>query len=115
MPICNPQSTSITEEQRDIVERMEDSSTKKAKKLLMDNIELIVELFDIVDSSIKMVVDLYYQYGSRDEDEQFESDMEDESDDEDQSYNEDQGDDDRNDSDLQDVDDESTDSDSSED
>ena len=59
--------------------------------LLMENMELIVELFDIVDKSIKMVVDLYYEYGSRDE--QFDSDMGDESDDEDQSYDENQGDD----------------------
>ena len=73
IPICNPQSTAITKEQRDIVERMEDSSTKKAKKLLMGNMELIVELFDIVDSSIEMVVDLYYRFGSKDEDNQINS------------------------------------------
>ena len=113
IPICNPQSTVITDAQRDIVERMEDSSTNKAKKLLMENMELIVELFDIVDNSIKMVVDLYYQYGSKDEDDQFDSDVEEQSDDDDQSYDEDEGD--LNDSESEDVDDETTDSDSSED
>ena len=76
IPICNPQSTVITEEQRDIIESMEDASTKKAKKLLVDNMELIVELFDIVDSSIKMIVDLYYRFGSKDEDIQINSILE---------------------------------------
>ena len=71
--------------------------------------ELIVDLFDIVDKSIKMVVDLYYEYGSRDEDAQFDSDVGGESDDESQ------GDDEQKDSDLQDVDVEYTDSESSED
>ena len=55
---------------------MEDASTKKAKKLLVDNMELIVELFDIVDSSIKMIVDLYYRFGSKDEDIQINSILE---------------------------------------
>ena len=76
IPICNPQSTAITDAQRDIVERIEDSSTKKAKKLLMENMELIVELFDIVDNSIKMGVDLYYRFGSKDEDNEIKSILE---------------------------------------
>ena len=42
----------------------------------MENMELIVELFDIVDNSIKMVVDLYYRFGSKDEDNQINSILE---------------------------------------
>ena len=98
-----------------MVHKIEESSIKAAKRLLRKNKEMVGQLFGTIDSSIKMIVDLYYQFGSKDEDDQFDSDFEDQSDDEDQSYEEDEGGDDQNDSESQNVDAEYTDSDSSED
>ena len=114
IPVCNPQRTFISKEESHMVDKIEESSIKDAKRLLRKNKELVGQLFDTVDSSIKMVVDLYYQFGSKDEDAQFDSDFEDQSDDDHQSYDEDEGEDDQNDLESQDVD-EDTDSDSSED
>lgn len=76
IPVCNPQRSVITDVQRDIVQKLEDASSIKANKILKNNMELVANLFDSVDSSIKMIVDLYYQFGSSDEDRQLDSDLE---------------------------------------
>jgi hypothetical protein len=68
IPVCNPQRTVITDQQRDLIENIEKSTTKKAEKLIGENIELVSDFMSKVDGSIKMVVQLYDKYGSRDED-----------------------------------------------
>ena len=68
IPVCNPQRTVITNQQRDLIENIEKSTTKKAEKLIGENIELVSDFMSKVDGSIKMVVQLYDKYGSRDED-----------------------------------------------
>ena len=115
IPVCNPQRTAMSKEERSMVNKIEESSIKDAKRLLRKNKEMVGQLFGTIDSSIKMIVDLYYQFGSKDEDDQFDSDFEDQSDDENQSYDEYEGEDDQSGSESQDVDDEDTDRDSSED
>ena len=76
IPVCNPQRTVMSKEERDMVDKIEESSTKDAKRLLRKNKEMVGQLFNTIDSSIKMVVDLYYQFGSRDEDNLNDSDSE---------------------------------------
>jgi hypothetical protein len=68
IPVCNPQRTVITDQQRDLMENIEKSTTKKAGKIIDENIELVSDFMSKVDGSMKMVVQLYEKYGSRDED-----------------------------------------------
>ena len=68
IPVCNPQRTVITEQQSDLIENIENSTTKKAGKLIEENFELVSDFMSKVNGSIKMVVQLYDKYGSRDED-----------------------------------------------
>ena len=59
IPVCNPQRTVITEQQSDLIENIENSTTKKAGKLIEENFELVSDFMSKVNGSIKMVVQLY--------------------------------------------------------
>ena len=68
IPVCNPQRTVLTESQLEIMDRIQNSSVDKAQNILRDNIQVIIRIFDYIDTSLKTAVDLFYQYGSKDED-----------------------------------------------
>ena len=68
IPICTPQRTVITDQQRDLIRNIEKSTTNKTEKLIAENIELVSNFMFKIYTSIKMVVQLYDKYGSRDED-----------------------------------------------
>ena len=44
IPICNPQRTVITDQQRDLITNIEKSTTSKAEKIIGENIELLSDL-----------------------------------------------------------------------
>ena len=53
IPICNPQRTFITDQQRDLIRNIEKSTTNKAEKLIEENIELVSDFMSKIDTSIK--------------------------------------------------------------
>ena len=68
IPVCNPQRSVLTESQLEIMDKIRSSSVDKAQKILRDNMQVITKIFGYIDTSLKTAVDLFYEYGSKDED-----------------------------------------------
>ena len=67
IPICNPQRTSITDEQRALVEYIQNAPASAAKRKIQHNRARFSNLWSIVDDSLKLVCETYNRYGSHDE------------------------------------------------
>ena len=68
IPICNAQRTGITDEQRDLVDAVQGSTSTAAINLLKDKRKEVTRLFAIINDSLKLIRNTYNTYGSHDED-----------------------------------------------
>ena len=63
LPICQPQREKITDEQKDLVERIQSMSPNRAKVLLKEHRNKITKLFTIIEDSLKLARNSYNKYG----------------------------------------------------
>ena len=63
LPICQPQRDQVTDDQRELVNRIQTASPQTARRLLQQNRADIVNLFTIIKKSIKLARDSYNRYG----------------------------------------------------
>ena len=63
LPICQPQREKVSNEQRKLVEKIQTASRQMAKKLLKENRAQVVNLFTIIDDSLKLARNTYNRYG----------------------------------------------------
>lgn len=63
LPICQPQRKQVTDQQRNVVDRVQVASKPTAKKLLRDNQREFVNLFTIIKDSLKLARNSYNRYG----------------------------------------------------
>ena len=73
IPICNPQTSNITSEQRELIHTLKTSSPSDALNIIRNNQSSIESLFKILDQSLRMMVNLFNKYGSIDENSDTES------------------------------------------
>ena len=73
IPICNPQTSNITSEQRELIHTLKTSSPSDALNIIRSNRRSIESLFKILDQSLRMMVNLFNKYGSIDENSDTES------------------------------------------
>ena len=73
IPICNPQTSNITSEQRELIHTLKTSSPGDALNIIRNNQSSIESLFKILDQSLRMMVNLFNKYGSIDENSDTES------------------------------------------
>ena len=66
VPICDAQRRRITDSQRDLVERIQNSSTTTAKRQIRANRGEIINLFTIINDSLKLVRNTFNRYASPD-------------------------------------------------
>ncbi len=62
LPISRPQREQVTDNQRDIVERIQTASSSVAKSILRENRAEIIKLFAIIKDSIKLARDSYNRF-----------------------------------------------------
>ena len=62
LPICQPQRDQITDQQKDLVEKIQTISRPSARKLLRDKRKDLVGLFSIIRESIKLARNSYNRY-----------------------------------------------------
>ena len=73
IPICNPQTSYITSEQRELIHTLKTSSPSDALNIIRNNRSSIESLFKILDQSLRMMVNLFNKYGSIDDESDTES------------------------------------------
>ena len=73
IPICNPQTSNITSEQRELIHALKISSPSDALNIIRNNQSSIESLFKILDQSLRMMINLFNKYGSIDENSDTES------------------------------------------
>lgn len=64
LPICQPQRDKVTEAQRRVVEMIQTSSKARAKNLLKSNQNEIINLFTIINDSLKLARNSFNKYGT---------------------------------------------------
>ena len=64
LPLCQPQRSRVTNEQRILVEQLQSASKPSAKRILKEKEAIIVNLFEIVKDSIKLARNVHNKYGS---------------------------------------------------
>ena len=64
LPICQPQRKRVTDNQRDLVEKIQTATKPTAKRLLTANKDQVVNLFSIIKDSIKLARNSYNKYSS---------------------------------------------------
>ena len=64
LPICQPQRDRVTDSQRRLVERIQTSSRASAKRLIKENRNDVVNLFTIINDSLKLARNTYNRYGT---------------------------------------------------
>ena len=67
IPICNPQRSVITDNQRKLIQDIQDVSPPTAKQQIRNNRGDFTRLWSIVDDSLQLICQTYNRYGSRDE------------------------------------------------
>ena len=67
IPICNPQTSVMTSHQRDLFHTIKSLPLSDAISVIKNNREKVESLFEILDQSLRMIVNLFNKYGSRDE------------------------------------------------
>ena len=63
LPICQPQRDQVTDDQRQLVEKIQTGSPQAVKRILKEKRADIINLFTIIKKSIKLARDTYNQYG----------------------------------------------------
>ena len=66
VPICDAQRRRITDSQRDLVERIQNSSTTTAKRQIQASRGEIINLFTIINDSLKLVRNTFNRYAGPD-------------------------------------------------
>ena len=61
-PICNKQQTQVTEGQRKMIKKLEGASIGEAKRIIQNQFNDISSVFNVMDRSIKFIVDTYKDY-----------------------------------------------------
>lgn len=69
IPICDSQRRVITNSQRDLVEKIQSASRTTAKKQLMEGRVEIINLFSIINDSLKLIRKSFNRYGIREQSE----------------------------------------------
>ena len=64
LPICQPQRSRVTSNQRKLVEKIQSSSGSVAKRVIKENKDSITNLFMIIDDSLKLARNSYNKYGT---------------------------------------------------
>jgi hypothetical protein len=64
IPICQPQRDKITNDQRDLVEKIQSSSKPAAKRILLSKRDTVANLFSIIKDSIKLARNSYNRYAA---------------------------------------------------
>ena len=67
LPICQPQRDTITDSQRELVGKIQNSSFNIAKGILKENREEIANLFSIIEYSLNLARNSFNPYGIRQE------------------------------------------------
>lgn len=67
IPICNPQRSSINDEQRKLVQDIQDVSTSVARRVVRNKRVQFTRLWSILDDSLKLMCQAYNRYGSHDD------------------------------------------------
>ena len=62
IPICNKQQTQVTEGQRKMIKKLEGASIGEAKRIIQNQFNDISSVFNVMDRSIKFIVDTYKDY-----------------------------------------------------
>ena len=75
IPICNPQTSNLTSQQRYLIHTLKSSSPSDALNIIRNNQSSIEFLFKILDQSLRMMVNLFNKYGSIDDESATESVM----------------------------------------
>ena len=65
LPICQPQRDTITDFQRELVGKIQNSSFLTAKEVLKENREEIANLFSIIEDSLNLARNSFNRYGNR--------------------------------------------------
>ena len=73
IPICNPQTSNLTSQQRYLIHTLKSSSPSDALNIIRNNQSSIESLFKILDQSLRMMVNLFNKYGSIDDESATES------------------------------------------
>ena len=63
LPICQPQRDTITDSQRELVGKIQNSSLNITKKLLKENREEVANLFSIIEDSLNLARNSFNRYG----------------------------------------------------
>ena len=64
LPLCQPQRSKVTDNQRSIVQRLQSASKTSAKNLLKEKQSDIINLFEIVKDSLKLARSSYNRFGT---------------------------------------------------
>ena len=64
LPICQPQRDRVTDSQRRLVEQIQTSSRPTARRLMNENRNDVVNLFTIINDSLKLARNSYNRYGA---------------------------------------------------
>ena len=67
IPICNPQTSNLTSQQRYLIHTLKSLSPNDALNIIRNNQSSIESLFKILDQSLRMMVNLFNKYGSIDD------------------------------------------------
>ena len=62
IPLCNKQQTQVTEGQRKMIKKLEGASIGEAKCIIQNHFNDISSVFNVMDRSIKFIVDTYKNY-----------------------------------------------------
>ena len=63
LPICQPQRDTITDSQRELVGKIQNSSLNITKRLLKENREEVANLFSIIEDSLNLARNSFNRYG----------------------------------------------------
>ena len=62
IPICNKQQTQVIEGQRKMIKKLEGASIGEARRIIQNQFNDISSVFNVMDKSIKFIVDTYKDY-----------------------------------------------------
>ena len=65
LPICQPQREKVSQSQRRLVEKIQNTSSASAKRLLKENRAEVVNLFSIIEGSLKLARNSYNRFGTQ--------------------------------------------------
>ena len=64
LPTCQPQKEQVSDEQRELMEKMQTASRQAVKKLVKGKHSQVINLFTIIDGSLKLARNTFNRYGN---------------------------------------------------